>query len=255
MTDPALAGPVFRPGPARGRVYCAARTVRTTEVTPSARLRLDALARYLSDVAEDDLADSGLDEQYGWLVRRVVVAIRRYPVRGEQLRLATFCSATGPRWAERTTTIAGSGTDLVQATAVWVAVARSDGRPVPLGAGFHRRYGTAAQGRTVSARLYHPGPPGPPGREPDRPWPLRASDFDPAGHVNNAIHWAAAEDVLDRAGWLPASVALEYDRPILPGCELRLAVSRAKVDLTRDEIRLWLLDGTRKLASARLAGP
>jgi hypothetical protein len=50
----------FAREPAAGRVYSARRLVRSTEVTPAGWLRLDALARYLQAVAEDDLADSGL---------------------------------------------------------------------------------------------------------------------------------------------------------------------------------------------------
>jgi len=60
----------FLPPPAAGRVFTAGYTIRRTDVTPGGRLRLDALARYLQDVAEDDVADSGLAEPYGWLVRR-----------------------------------------------------------------------------------------------------------------------------------------------------------------------------------------
>jgi acyl-ACP thioesterase len=238
--------PAFVPHPARGRVFTAARVVRSTDVTPEGRLRLDALARYLQGAAEDDLADADWREPYDWLVRRVAVAIRGYPARGEPLELATFCSATGPRWAERTTTVRGSGRDLMQARAVWVAVARCDGRSVPLGAAFHRLYGEAARERAVSARLSHPGPPAQDG-QPGRAWPLRASDFDMAGHVNNSVHWAAVEDVLAGAGWLPASAEIEYHRPILAGPDPRLVTFQE-----RDHLWCWLLDGAQRLASARL---
>jgi acyl-ACP thioesterase len=166
-------------------------------VTPAARLRFDALARYLQEAAEDDLADAGWDEPSGWLLRRVAIAARGYPARGDHVGLRTFCSATGPRWAERTTTLAGPGGDLIQARAVWVAIARADGRPAPLGAQFQRLYGEAAQGRRVSARLSLPGPSA---SQPGRPWPLRATNFDTAGHVNNSVHWAAVEDVLAGLG-------------------------------------------------------
>jgi acyl-ACP thioesterase len=240
----------FAPHPSRGRVFTASRAVRGTEVTPDGRLRLDALARYLQEAAEDDVADAGLPEPYVWLVRRVAVAIRGYPARGEPLELTTFCSATGPRWAERTTTVAACGRDLMQAVAVWAAVARDSGRSVPLGPEFHRMYGEAAQGRTVSARLSHPGPPSADLQDPAQPgraWPLRASDFDMAGHVNNSVHWAAVEDVLAEAGWLPSAAELEYHRPILPGHDPRLVVSPQP-----DELSCWLLDGAHRLASARL---
>ena len=87
--------------------------------------------------------------------------------------------------------------DLVQAVAVWVAIDAADGRPVPLGDVFHRIYGPSTGGRQVSARLI---PAGPAGFGPGRRWPLRASDFDTAGHVNNSIHWAVGRGCAGRPG-------------------------------------------------------
>src|ERR1022692_2611143 len=110
--------PEFVPDPAHGRVFAVARYVRSSEVTPGGRLRFDALARYLQDAAEDDLADAGWHEPHDWLVRRVSVAIGGYPAHGDPLSLRTFCSATGPRWAARTTTVPRSGPDLMQAVAL-----------------------------------------------------------------------------------------------------------------------------------------
>src|SRR5205823_11955056 len=79
----------FLPPPAAGRVFTAGYPIRRTDVTPGGRLRLDALARYLQDVAEDDVADSGLREPYAWLVRRCALANSGYQRRGPRLRLAT----------------------------------------------------------------------------------------------------------------------------------------------------------------------
>lgn len=242
-----LSPPAFMATPAAGRVFVTSRIVRSTDVTPATRLRFDALARYLQEAAEDDLADAGWNEPSGWLLRRVAIAVRGYPARGDRVWMRTFCSATGPRWAERTTTLAGPGGDLMQARAVWVAIARADGRPAPLGAQFQRLYGQAAQGRQVSARLSHPGPPA---SQPGRPWPLRATDFDTAGHVNNSVHWAAVEDVLAglAPGWRPASAELEYPRPILPGPDPDLVTEHSP-----DHLGIWLRRGGEPLASARLA--
>ena len=230
--------------PADGRVFTARQQVRNTDVTPAGRLRFDALARYLQQAAEDDIADACWDEPYGWLLRKMAVSVRGFPRLGSQVSLHTFCSATGPRWAERTTTVAGPDGDLLQATAVWAAVDRADGRPVALGPEFHRLYGGAAQGRSVSVRLEHPRPPASPAAG---AWPLRASDFDPAGHVNNAIHWAAVEDVLAGLDWLPDRAELEYHQQVLPGCDPYLAVGHEQ-----DQVIIWLLDGAQRLASARL---
>jgi len=193
----------FLPPPAVGRVFTAGYPIRRTDVTPDGRLRLDALARYLQDVAEDDVADSGLAEPYGWLVRRCALTIRGWPRIGQRLRLATFCSATGPRWAERTTTVTAGGAGLIQARMVWVAV------------------GPSATGRD---------------------WPVRASDFDTAAHVSNTVHWQAAEEVLAGLDWLPARAEMEYHHPILPSARLRLvsqlSAARADLWLLNDQARL-----------------
>jgi acyl-ACP thioesterase len=241
--------PVFRADPPQGRVFTTTRQVRNTDVIPAGRLRLDALALYLQQAAEDDVSDAAWDGSYQWLLRRMVLAIRGYPAHRERISLRTYCSATGPRWAERTTTVSGAGGDVIQSTAIWVAVAAGDGRPVPLGESFQRVYGPSTGGRQVSARLSHPGPPG---SVAGRPWPLRAADFDTAGHVNNSIHWAAVEDGLAGLDWLPGLAELEYHRPILPGAEPELVTSQDP-----GELRAWLRQGPQRLASAWLtaAGP
>jgi acyl-ACP thioesterase len=236
----------FLPLPEAGRVFTGDYPIRRTDVTPGGRLRFDALARYLQDAAEDDIAEAGLREPYDWLVRRCAITVRGYPQRGQRLRLTTFCSATGPRWAERTTTLSASGTELIQARAVWAAVTRGTGESCAVGPGLHRIYGPAAQGRRASARLSHPRPdPSAPARD----WPLRASDFDIAGHVSNTIHWQAAEEeVLAGLDWWPARAELEYHHPILPGDRLRLAYR-----LAPGRADIWLLNDARRLASARLS--
>jgi acyl-ACP thioesterase len=245
----------FRTEPAAGRVYAGRRIVRSTDVAPSGRLRLDALARYLQTVAEEDVADSGLTEPVVWLVRRCELRITALPAMGERVTLRTFCSGTGARWAERTTTLASvAGRPLAQATAVWAAVGRADGRPVPLSADFTAIYGPSAAGRVASVRLSHPRPGGfSPGESEagnsaaPRDWPLRAADFDTAGHVNNAVHWEVVEDELAATDWLPSVAEVEYPRAIMPGCRPRLLTGH-----DADRTMLWLLAGDRVLASALL---
>jgi acyl-ACP thioesterase len=241
----AAAPPTFAVPPTDGRVFTVSYQVRSTDVTPGGRLRFDALARYLQCAAEDDLADAGWQEPYDWVVRRCAIAVGGYPRHGQRFRLATFCSATGPRWAERTTTLSTGAGDLLQATALWVAVARATGRPCELGPVFHRLYGPAAQGRRASARLSLPRP-GP--SLPARDWPLRASDFDPIGHVSNTVHWQAAEDILARVDWLPSRAEIEYYHPALPGDRVRLASTVAA-----GQALLWLLYGPTRLAAAQLS--
>jgi acyl-ACP thioesterase len=235
----------FAADPADGRIFVTQYTVRSTDASPDGRLRLDGLTRFLQQAAEDDVHDSGWDEGLAWLVRRYELRLRGFPRLGQAVRLRTFCSGLGPRWAERTTTVSAGDRDLIQASGLWVAVSRDSGATVPLGPGFRSVYGPSTAGRKVSARLFHPGP------EPDRqgrPWPLRSVDFDTAGHVNNSVHWAAVEDALAGSGWLPASAEMEYPRPLLPGREPALVAAR-----TDGQLHAWLTDGPDVLASARLA--
>jgi acyl-ACP thioesterase len=230
--------------PAEGRVFTAGRAVRGPDVTMDGRLRLDALARYLQEAAEGDLADARWPLAYDWIVRKCAVRIAGFPRLGQRLQVRTFCSAVGPRWAERTTTLASGDGDLVQARAVWAAVAAGSGRPCPLGSEFYRVYGPSAGGRSVSVRLSHPRPAEPSAGD---PWPLRVTDFDASGHVNNAIYWAAVEEAVAGLGWLPGSAEVEFHRPALPGCKPRLLQ-----DAAPDQAWAWLLNGTSPLASAVL---
>ena len=179
------------PIPPRGRRFTGTRPVRLGDVDPSGRLRLDATARYLQDVASDDAADAGL--QTAWVARRTLIDVRRPAVLGERLELTTFCSGTGRSWAERRTSITGAAGARIEAVSLWVQVDATSGRPTPLDAVFDEHYGEAAGGRRVSSRLVLPPPPA---GAAVRSWIVRAVDIDPLDHVNNASQWAILEEVL-----------------------------------------------------------
>jgi acyl-ACP thioesterase len=196
--------------PGAGRTYDGARAVRLGDVTPKGRLRLDALARYLQDVANDDATDGIGDDAMAWVVRSTVLEIERFPVFREQLTLTTWGSGLGSRWAERRTSVVGDSGGHIEAASVWVHVDLATGRPKKLLAGFEAVYGPSARGRVVSARLSHSDPPD--GTDPRNgasfPWPLRFADFDVVGHVNNAVYWAIVEEHIDvRPG---QRITLEY---------------------------------------------
>ena len=157
-------------------------------------MRLDAVARYVQDVANDDAVDAIGEDASAWVVRRTEMQIERFPVFREDLRLTTWASGTGGRWAERRTSIEGDKGGAIEVTALWVHVDASTGRPKRLAPRFFDAYGEAAGGRTVHPRLAHGGPPD---GGATQPWPLRFSDFDVLGHVNNAVYWAVVEECFD----------------------------------------------------------
>lgn len=201
------------PLPDHGRRFTAERRVRWGDTDRFRRLRLDAAARYLQDVANDDTRDVGLDPGAPWLVRRTVFEVVA-PIRlGEVVTLTTFSGGFGSRWAERRTSLVGSGGGHMEAASLWVFVNPVTGRPARLSAEFHATYDEAAGGRTVSARLRH-GPP--PDDAMSRPWPLRATDLDGLAHVNNAATWSAVEEELARLHLAPTWAALEYPDAIDP---------------------------------------
>lgn len=203
------------PLPAAGRAYSAERLVRLGDVSPKGRLRLDAVARYLQDIATDDAVDAGLEGALAWVVRRTVVRVERFARFREPLTLTTFASGYGRSWAERRTTIRGPEGAAIDAAALWVSVDATSGRPAPLNEGFVRVYGEAVAGRKIRARLSHPDPT--PGLD-HAPWPFRFADFDALDHVNNAVYWAVVEEHLARRSDLTAPFTVEVEH--------RLAVER-----------------------------
>lgn len=213
------------PLPERGRRVAGTRTVRLGDAGLDGALRLDALARFLQDIAADDAHEVGL-RAATWVVRRTTLELHGRPSYGERIELTTFCGGLGSRWAERRTSVVGPSSR-IEASALWVHL-DDDGRPAPLPPIFLEAYGEAAGGRTVSSRLSHGAPPDD-GVE-RRPWPLRPTDFDVLGHVNNAVSWTVVEDDPPSSG----RVTLEYRTPIEPDTAVELAVSA-------DGRRRWLV--------------
>ena len=222
--------------PPGARVFRATRRVRLGDVTRHGRLRLDALACYLQDVADDDAEAAGLPG--AWVLRWVVLEVGRLPQFRDDVELVTFCSGTGPSWAERRTTLrapeGGSPAAAVEAVALWVLVDHA-GRPARLDPAFGARFGDGARRRVGAARLRHPPPPI---SAPAGPWPLRTADFDVLGHVNNALAWAAVEDAI--ASTAPerglAGAEIEYREPIEPGDEVALVAQPGA-----DRLDCWLV--------------
>jgi acyl-ACP thioesterase len=201
-------------------------------------MRLDAVARYLQDIGNDDAVDGIGGDAAAWVVRRTTLQVEQFPVFREALTLTTWASGVGSRWAERSTAIVGGDGAAIQATALWVHVDLETGRPKRLPADFDRIYGEAAAGRAVTARLGHGDPPESltPG-----PWPVRFSDFDVLGHVNNAVYWAVVEEHVDLIA--PLTVVVEYRGGIDRGQVAEVVVAGEC---------LWILADGAVAASARV---
>ena len=134
---------------------------------------------------------------------------------------------------------------LITARAVWVSIEMATGVPQALSPEFFAAYGDAIRTQKVSARLTHPAPTAGAVRT---PWPLRSTDIDVFGHVNNAIYWTPVEDYLEGAGHgrRVMSATIEFGSGIDPGDRCDLVV-----DETGDELAVWFVVGDSVRASIR----
>ena len=249
VPEPVLAESMVPP-PAEGRLFRAARRVRLADADPAGRLRLDACARYLQDIGNDDTADSGIDDvDTTWVVRRAVVDVHVPPRWRERLDLATWCGGLGGRWAERRLSLVGERDGRVEVSTLWVHVAVGTMSPARLPARFLEIYGPSAGERKVSSRLWLGDPPVGAAAE---PWPLRAVDFDLLGHVNNAAYWAAVEEQVEPGTAFahhllgrPHRAVMEFGPGIPAGARVELLV-----DGGDDHLALWFTVGGAVLAAA-----
>ena len=235
------------PRPARGRIVTGERRVRLGDVDPTGRARLDALARYLQDVARDDSSSTDLENALGWVVRRTLIEVRTPPRLEEWLEMATWCSGFGGRWAERRTEIRGDAGAEVESVTLWVHVDPTTGRPSRLPDRFFEIWGEAADGRKVSARQSLDQTPPPDAVS--RPWTVRLADLDVLGHMNNAAHWAAVEEAMsDRAAPAPMRAELEHGGGIESHHDVDLLVRTEG-----DSIETWLVADGSTASCARVA--
>jgi acyl-ACP thioesterase len=123
----------------------------------------------------------------------------------------------------------GTSRVVADAATLWVHVDLATLKPTPLPNGFAAVVAEAAGSRRIGARL-HVGRDVPPAAQADATWdmPLRFSDFDAIGHVNNAVYWEAVEEYLagERALRAPLQVTVEHHRTIERGAQPVIAVHR-----------------------------
>ena len=244
------------PEPGSGRVYRSQRRIRLSDAAPDGRLRFDAMARYMQDVASDDVADAGAeDEALAWVVRRTAMDVVTPFGTDHSVALSTWASGSGSRWGARRTSIAGDAGGRTEAESLWVLIDRASSRLARLPAVFDDLYAASTQGRKVSAKLELAPDPAPEAKRVH--WPLRVADIDMLGHANNAVYWAAVETALaggaDGTDTLAAQRLqgiLEYRHPVDLTSDLELAIAGG-----RSGMSVWFIDdgGTAACAVVRRA--
>ncbi len=195
------------PRPAGARSFTTRRRVRLSDMDVAGRVRLDALARFLQDAAIDDVQETGWGvPDHLWVVRAIQVDVVSPLLRDRSLELTTWCSGVAAIAAGRRWSVVGDAGGRIEVDSVWIHLG-PDQRPARIGD--FGPYALSAAGRPVSTKLALPDPPA--GARRAR-WPLRSTDLDAHGHVNNAVHWQAVEDTLlrDGDGTAPCRARLDY---------------------------------------------
>jgi acyl-ACP thioesterase len=214
------------PEPPEGRIFERVLRPGIADAVGDGRVRLDAIARWLQDVAYADLLDAGFDERGVWIVRRLRLRVESWPRFGEPVSVRTFCSGLGRFSAERRTTVAGES-GRVDAVALWVWIDEA-GRPARFGDRFVALYAESAGERGAPVRLRHPEPPA----EVERTrWAFRAADLDVAGHVNNSHYWEPLEERFADAAPAAIDAEIEHRDPALAG----------EADVIEDGPGIWIV--------------
>ena len=220
-----------------GRRFASRRRISLSDTDASGRLRLDAIARYLQDVASEDWLDAGFDhDSHVWVVRRTQLTVHEAFRPEDRLGIETWCSGIAGSAASRRYSIRGEAGGRVEAESIWIHLDH-DLRPKRLGAEFLAVYGESAAGNRAQTRFALP-PPDELGRE---PWSFRATDVDRLGHINNAAYWVAVEDRWAERLDVPVRAALEYRQPVDLG---------EPVELIEGHETLWLVVGDEIRAAA-----
>ncbi|WP_216900855.1 acyl-[acyl-carrier-protein] thioesterase [Nocardia alni] len=221
--------------------------VRLGDTDGDERLRLDAVARYLQDVGYDHLraVEEG-DLHPGWIVRRTVIDVLTPIAFGDRVHLRRWPAALSNRWCDMRIQVSSENGGLIEAAMFLIHVDIEAGRPARMS----DRFMAPMLAATTEHRLRWRAALREDAGEDAESWsfPLRVTDVDHYGHVNNAVHWAAVEEALVRfadAQRPPYRVILEHAGPVMAGDDVSI---RAWRDVTGLRVQLEVDGSARTLA-------
>ncbi len=200
------------------RVFKSERTVRVGDCNEVGDVRIDALARYLQDIGYDDTNHIGVGDGGNWVARSIEidsVSAAGLPRRNDVIELSTYCGGVGRAFAQRNVVIKRGDVEAINSSTIWVHIDDS-GKPVAVPKWLGEAYPDA---KKISAKRIlevrtDAELDGDDGYR-SKDFPLRASDFDINGHINNAVSFDALNEVADILGRKKfKSVLVEYYFPI-----------------------------------------
>ncbi|MGV9712140.1 acyl-[acyl-carrier-protein] thioesterase [Gordonia sp. NPDC003424] len=210
--------------------------VRTGDVDQEMRVRLDAVARYLQDVANDNIeaTDFHSTDPF-WIVRRTIIDVIRPISWPASVTAQRWCGALSTRWTNMRVRLTSEHETnrfnpeprpegLIETEAFWINV-NDKGMPSRLTDDAFEMLSSMTDEHRLRWKSMNPekAPAADDLQIPDREHVLRSTDFDPFKHLNNAAYLEAVEDELQDHPDLvdvPHRAVIEYLRPIVPGTKL-----------------------------------
>jgi len=200
--------------------------VRVADIDRTGRLRLDAGARHIQDIGQDQLREMGFEETHPlWIVRRTMVDLIRPIDFQDMLRCRRWCSGTSNRWCEMRVRLDGKrGRGLIESEAFWININRETQMPSRISDDF-----LASLCKTTSIdRLRWKGYLKPGSRDDAseiHEFAVRVTDIDLFDHMNNSVYWSVIEDYLashpELLRW-PLRTTIEHEAPVALGDKLEI---------------------------------
>ncbi|OBH16556.1 acyl-[acyl-carrier-protein] thioesterase [Mycolicibacter terrae] len=200
--------------------------LRVADIDRRGRLRMDAAARHIQDIGQDQLREMGYEATHPlWIVRRTMMDLIAPVQFQDMLRVRRWCSGTSNRWCEMRVRIDGKRSGgLIESEAFWININRETQGPARISedflAGLKRTTSVdrlrwkaylKAGGREDAAEIHE--------------YPVRFTDIDLFDHMNNAVYWSVVEDYLSSYPDLlaaPLRVTLEHDAAVALGDKLEI---------------------------------
>jgi acyl-ACP thioesterase len=246
------------PPPPDGLGFTSSWPVRAADVDPDNRLRLDGAARYLQDIAWENLQSTFFaSTDPFWVVRRTVVDVLRPVVWPDVVELRRWCSGMSTRWTNMRVSINSSGGGLIESEGFWINISEKTGLPTRIS---DEGLGYLAQTTDQHRLRWRPwlAEPPPPESERDTAFWLRATDIDQFNHLNNAAYWHAIEErLLDlpKLVAVPHRAVLESIAPIFPreSVSIRSRLEGGDGRTGTPTLKLWYVVDNDVRAVARVA--
>ena len=199
--------------------------LRVADIDRNGRLRLDAAARHIQDIGQDQLREVGFEAIHPlWIVRRTMIDMIKPIEFSDMLRLRRWCSATSTRWCEKRVRIDGRKGGLIESEAFWININPGTVMPSRISDDFLDGLRRTTDVDRLRWKAYLKG-----GTREDathvHEYPVRVTDIDLFDHMNNSVYWSGVEEYLFTTPELlnaPLRITIEHEAPVALGDKLEI---------------------------------